>query len=296
MRVKMEEENIIQYLEEKIKDRETILIEIIYNYSLWLKVLTYSKYKPHAKKSQKFQLLFKDVIFRSLELKYPKEIKAEFQRNFEEFVEFDVSYISNILDKIKDSTEYDEFIAKFNQVCFKKLYDYFLQETKERLKNLQEIDKKMINFLFNLVKNAISKNESGGFQDYEFNNEGHMMKVNTKDWAAQFNLVFKEDLRLSVDRFINTFTYGGGILGPNEREQVVNYWEFYDNLLKLGIGYYIPWIQSKGKVFMHFKIFSKIYEDRAQLFAFLEEIPDLDQKIEEGGMLQEKEELKKKWQ
>jgi len=287
----VEEENIIQYFEEKIKNGEIILIEIIFNYSLWLKVLAYYKYIAHAVKSQKFQILFKDVILRSLELKYPNESKATFQRNFEKFIEFDVSYISNILEKKKDSTEYDEFIGKFNEICFEKGYDYLLQETKARLTNLQEIDNKMINFLFNLVKNAISKNETGGFQDYEFNNEGHMMKVNTKDWAVQFNLVFKEDLRLSVDRFINTFKYGVG-----EREQVVNYWEFYDNLLKLGIGYYIPWIQSKGKILMHFKIFSKLYEDRAQLFAFLGEIPDLDQKIEEGGMLQEKEELKKKWQ
>ena len=123
------------------------------------------------------------------------------------------------------------------------------------------------------------------------------MKVNTNDWAAQFNLVLKEDLRLSVDRFVNIFTHGGGILGPNEKEQVVNYWEFYDNLLKLGIGYYVPWITGKaGKVFMHFKIFSKLYEDRAQLFMFLEDIPDFNQKIEEGKVLQEKEELKKKWQ
>ena len=293
----MKEENLIQYIEEKIKNRETILIEIIYNYSLWLKVLTYSKYIPHAKKSKKFPLLFKDVILRSLKIKYPNENKEMLQRNFDNFVEFDVSYISNILGKIKDSTEYDVFIANFNQVCFEKVYDYLLQETKGRLKNLQEIDKKMINFLFNLVKNAISKNESFRSENYGFNNEGQMMKVNTKDWATQFNIVLNEDLRLSVDRFINIFTHGGGILGPKEIEQLVNYWEFYDNLLKLGIGYYVPWItQTAGKVFMHFKIYSKLYEDRANLFTFLEDIPNLNQKIEEGESLQEKEELKKKWQ
>ncbi len=294
----MDEANIIKYLEEKIKNREILLIEIIYNYSLWLKVLGYTKYSAHAVKSRKFPSLFKDVILRSLKIKYPNKSSAIFQRKFEEFVEFDASYISIVLDKLKDSSKYDEFIAKFYKICFSKVYDVLLQDTKERLESLQELDKKIIYFLFNLVKIAISRNESNGFEYYGFNSEDHMMKVNTNDWAIQFNLVLKEDLRLSIDRFVNMFTHGGGMFGgTNEKEQVVNYWEFYDNLLKLGIGYYVPWITGKaGKVFMHFKIFSKLFEDRAKLFTFLEEIPDLDQKIEEGEKLQEKEELKKKWQ
>ena len=133
--------------------------------------------------------------------------------------------------------------------------------------------------------------ESFGFSEYGFNPEGCMLKVNTKDWANSFNATLKENLNLTADRFINTFKHGGGMLGPNIKNENVNYWEFYDRLLNLGFGYYVPWVTKAGKVTMHFKIFKKLYENRSQLFTFLEKVSN----IVNGKNFAEEQDLRKAW-
>ena len=149
----------------------------------------------------------------------------------------------------------------------------------------------------NLISKAIENKERWAFSEYGFNYEGCMFKVNTNDWATQFNHIINESLILSVDRFTNTFTQGGGMLGPNIKSQIVNFWEFYDRLAYLGLGYYVPWITKAGKVFMHFKIIKKVYENREQIFTFLEDLslPELDEISKKSQKIREKEESKKSW-
>lgn len=277
---------IIQYLDELLSTEDVFLIEIIFNYSLWLVHLSYDRYEKHAVKNNKFKLLFKSVITRSLKKKYDDMTDDSIKSKFNDFVDFEVSFGKFGLHSNKEN---------FYEICNKKLHDFLYDKSCKRLVNLGDVDKKIINFLLNLISMAIEKKESMDFSEYGFNDEGHMLKVNTKDWATQFNIVLKERLKLVVDRDTNTFTHGGGMLGPNEKTQVINFWEFYDRLLRLGIGYYVPWITKAGKIFIHFKIFKKIFKERSQLFTFLKKIPNMEKILANGRKASEKEELKKSW-
>jgi len=280
------ENEIIQYLDEIVTNEDTIGIEIIYNYSLWLFPISYTNYKAHAIKSNKFKSLFRSIILRSLRIKYDNITNDLFKKKFDHFVNFEISFGKCGLHP------YEEVLYK---LTLNKLHDFLYQNTCQRIMNLDELDKKIINFLFNMISKAMENKDSFSFSEYGFNPEKHMLKVNTNDWATQFNYSMDERLKLNVDRFTSIFIHGGGMLGPNEKSQVVNFWEMYDRLLKLGIGYYIPWITKAGKTFMHFKIFKKLYQERENLFVFLEDIPNIKEIAEASQNISEKEDLKKSW-
>ena len=126
--------------------------------------------------------------------------------------------------------------------------------------------------------------------EYAFNDEKEVLKVDTNNWANEFNIICKKQLK-KVDYFTNKYPYGRSMLGQNFREQSVYFWEFYDKLLSLGIGYYVPWITNAGQVFMHFKIFNDIYTNRYDLFPFLIDMPPL--MVEEEGFQNSFKDLKK---
>ena len=85
------ENNIIQYIDEKISSDDLIGVEIIYNYALWLEPISYTNYKEHAIKDNKFKSLFKNVINRSLKIKYNAK-SDEINNKFNDFIEFEISF------------------------------------------------------------------------------------------------------------------------------------------------------------------------------------------------------------
>lgn len=201
-------------------------------------------------------MLFKRVINRSLNLKDFK--KSDVKKKINDFINFETSFGKGGFYSLKDEL----YTYLFNKISNRS------NNLREKFKNIDEINKEIIDFfLFRISKSINDQDSWSGFREYAFNDEGEMLKVDTENWAHEFNIICKKQLK-KLDYFTIKYPYG-------DRDQVIYFWEFYDKILSLGIGYYIPWITNTGQVSMHFKVFKYIYINRHDIFPFLKDMPPL---------------------
>lgn len=271
------------YIDKILDKNDFIAFDIILNYSLWLSDLSYSKHKTHESKINAF---FLRVIRKTLKIKHKNLHINEINNYIENFKEFVKSFGKNGLYQFNDI---------LLDIIFSKAQDFIRNNFLKNVSQLDDFEKEIINYIFNRISLSLDANESWAFMEYGFNAEKYVHKVNTEQWANEFNQIFNTDLE-TIKAFVNKYKHGGGILGPNYREQIVFFWDFYDILLKLGLGYYVPWITTAGKLFMHFKIFDFLYKEKENFFSFITKIPELKSKISRAQNTLEKEKLDEKWQ
>ncbi len=252
---------IEKYIDKIFTNNNTVAIDILLTYILWLTPISDTTYTKHEKR---IKTLFKKVMNRSLNLKDFKQ--SDVEKEINDFIIFETSFEKGGFYSLKNSL-YPVFFNKISNQS---------NNLKEKLKNIDEIDKEIIDFLFFRISKSINDPDSWSrFKEYAFNDEQEVLKVDTNNWANEFNIVCKKQLE-KLDYFMNKYPYGRRTMaGQNYREQSIYFWEFYDKLLSLGIGYYVPWITNAGQIFMHFKIFKDIYINRYDIFPFLIEMPPL---------------------
>lgn len=273
---------IEEYFDKILQKENRTAFEIILNYSLWLDPISQSTF---FKNEKKFKNLFKKLITRSLKIKYKNINHDEINHNLKKFIDFDSQFGKGGLFRLKD-----ELI----KTIFEKSTDFLEHEVLERIRTINSLDRDLINYLFNKVSKSISNQERMSFSEYGFNREKYVLKVDTENWSKEFNIIFNHQLK-TLDKFQNRYKYGGSMLGQNYREQIVNFWEFFDRILYLGFGYYVPWIQTKGKIYMHFKVFRFLYRKKSELFPFIKEISNLDLKSVDALKKIDVEKIKDTW-
>lgn len=169
------ESKIEEYIDEIFNNNDTIAIDILLTYTLWLTPISDTNYNKNEKR---LKTLFRRVINRSLNLKNFK--KSDVKKKINNFINFENSFGKGGFYSLKDSL----YTYLFNKISNQ---SYNL---KEKLKNVDEIDKEIIDFLFYRISKSINDRDSwSGFSEYAFNDEGEVLKVDTENWASEFNII-----------------------------------------------------------------------------------------------------------
>jgi len=262
---------IQNFVNEIIRDDNIILGEIVLSYALCLFELTPNKFKNHEEKFKKE--IFNRIINRTLRIKYPEVELSELNKKITKFIQFESRYIRKLY--LMD-TEMGVSVP-----IIEKLSDYIFKNNLERLENIIGSDIGLMEFLFNKIYISLENAEGGGSSEfYGFKTGDYFYQLNTKDWADDFNRVHNQSLG-EVNCFQNKYQYAKGSPIPQFREQFICFWELYDRLVELGFGYYVSWITyTAGRVFIHFRMFKRFYEEREKYLPFIDVISMSEEEIE----------------
>lgn len=120
-------------------------------------------------------------------------------------------------------------------------------------------------------------------------------EISPREWTYIFNLLFDEELK--EQRFkVKSYRRGVGlIIFPQEQYEEYSFWQFGDELVKIGIGYWTFYISAKGNVRIEFIIPNFIYEAIREYKNKLPIIENFEEKINEIKKEKEERRLEKEW-
>ncbi|MCL0058957.1 PDDEXK nuclease domain-containing protein [Dehalococcoidia bacterium] len=121
------------------------------------------------------------------------------------------------------------------------------------------------------------------------------MKSIQKNGHTFFNLLFDEELKEQRFKIKLHRKRTGFIFLPQEEYKEYSFWQFGDELVKMGIGYWSVWVSESKNVHIEFVIPNFIYEAIQDYKTKLPIIENFEEKINEIKREKETKRLEKEW-
>jgi len=257
------------FIDEVIKNHDYELLDILWilSYSLPCK----TAYKDFPKT---FNSWLRKVCIRNLEKKYnmkSNEITEKLKN---------LMYFLNSYPDFLSYKTYDEETILLREILTEKTSKLIIQDIKNKIQNLTGLDKKILSFTFNYIPIRI--------QDSIKEAEIHRQNVPTstdkyyylpdffirlkrdtndishfeikKEWMYIFNEAFDEKLKEKKFKIKSQGKRRGIPSIPIEQLKEYSYWQFGDELVRMGIGYWIGCMSSAENIDLYLVIPNFIYE------------------------------------
>ncbi|RJS84186.1 DUF1016 family protein [Methanophagales archaeon] len=298
-------ENIERFVDDAIKKNDIIPLDVLWTFSY--SIPSQSGY--HNNKEE-FKKWFGRICKRNLQKKYNLK-----QEEIKEKMKIFVDFLNNMPDFLSKESFYEDDKLLRN-ILINKTSEILIQNIRSKIPNLSDLDKKIFSFVLHYIPIRIqdsikeAEDRRKEYPDYEdkygFLSDFYVrvdketgsiayFEIDTKEWTPLFNLLFDEELK--EQRFkVKLYRRGAGlIIFPQEQHEEYSFWQFGDELVKVGIGYWTFSISAKGNVRIEFIIPNFIYEAIKDHKNKLPIIEDFEEKINEIKKEKEAKKLEKEW-
>ncbi|RLF68470.1 MAG: hypothetical protein DRN40_07560 [Thermoplasmata archaeon] len=262
-------EKISAFVDDVIENKDVVLLDILWMYTYTVNIQSSSGYNNNI---DKFRQLFGRTCVRNLQKKYNLE-RAKIKEKMTEFLDFLYT-----MPKFLYKENFDNDRKLLTNILTDKASEIFLKNVRNSIKDLSDLDKKILSFVLNYIPIRIQEPiKRGDIAYFEIKS--------MKEWTDIFNLLFNEELKVYDERldepgFKPIWTSRGFRIysrpGPHE-----SFCQLGDELVKIGVGYWTFYISSKGYVDIEFLIPYPIYEAVEDYRDELLTIKNFEEKINE---------------
>lgn len=298
-------EKIEKFVDDILEKNDFILLDI-----LWIFSYSIPSQSGYHNNTEGFKKWFGRVCIRNLQKKYNLR-QAEIKEKMKIFIDF----LNSIPDFLSKET-FNEDKKLLREILVNKSSKILIQNVKNKIQNLSDLDKKILSFVLNYIpmriKDSIKeaedrRKEHPNYEDkYVFLPDFHIMvdektgdiayfEIDPREWTYIFNLLFDEELKEQKFKAKSYRRHAGFILFPSEQHEEYSFWQFGDELVKIGVGYWTFYISAKGNVHIEFIIPYFIYEAIKDYKNKLPIIENFEEKINEIKKEKEAKRLEKEW-
>lgn len=207
-----------------------------------------------------------------------------------------ISFLNSIPDFLSYDNYYDDE-ELLHGVLKNSTYSMLVKDTEERVSKaiFSELECKIFAFVLHYIPDKISESRQKadefkainqffddtymGLHDFRVRENKEMgeithFMINTKEWTYLFNKIF--DAELKEYKFKSkSYSSRTGIFmfSPYEQYDEHSFWQLGDELVKLGVGYWVSLLSAKGNVAIEFIIPKFIYDS---IEPYREKLPKTD--------------------
>lgn len=290
-------EKIEKFVDEVIKNNDYQLLDI-----LW--IFSYSEPSRSAYHDKElFKKWFGYVCERNLQRKY-NLTNVETKGKLKIFIDF----LNNTFNfPSKDIFYQDDKLLR--EVLINKSIKILVQNIKNKIQVLSDLEKKILSFVLNYIplriqssiktaeeyrnKNPNSAEKYGSMDDFciilnkETGDIDYFIITDIREWRDTFNSIFNEELKERRLKIKSGKRDAGFIILPSKQYDEYSFCQLGDELVKIGIGYWVFYISSRKYPTPQFIIPSLIYENIKNHKESLPIVETFIEKIKEKGMEKE---------
>lgn len=212
-----------------------------------------------------------------------------------------IGFLNNMPDFLSYET-YDEDRESLCRILMNRTSAMLAENTEERLRAISPgLDTQILSFMLSYIpekiQESLSKAEEHRATDESYRDKYELLsdfiirvnreteeishfKIDTKEWTYLFNVVFDQELKEYKFKSKSRGSRGGlYLILPYEQYDEYSFWQFGDELVKLGIGYWVFWVSGKGNVTIDFIILKFIYDVMQPYKENLPQIEDISGKV-----------------
>lgn len=223
-----------------------------------------------------------------------------------------IGFLNSMPDFLSYET-YDEDRESLDKTLMNRTSMMLAKNTEERLKAISSgLDTQILSFVLNYIPEKIQESLqeaeriralSGSYTDKYAPFSDFRIRVNreteeishfeigVKEWTYLFNVIFDHELKeyrfKSKSYRSRTGLY---LISPYEQHDEYSFWQFGDELVKLGVGYWVVGISAKGNVSVDFIVPRFIYDVAQPYQEKLPQIEDFSSKVSQIAGEQVKDE------
>ncbi|CAD7768560.1 Endonuclease NucS [Candidatus Methanoperedenaceae archaeon GB50] len=284
-------EKIEKFVNDIIKKNDIVFLDV-----LWIFSYSIPSQSGYHNNKGDFKKWFGKICIRHLQKKYNLR-----QEEIKEKMKIFVDFLNNIPDFLSKESFYEDDKLLRNMLI-NKTSEILIRNIRSKIPNLSDLDRKILSFVLHYIpiriQDSIKKAEDrrkeypdckdkyGFLSDFYVRVDKETgsiayFEIDTKEWTHLFNLLFDEELK--EQRFkVKSYRRGAGlIIFPQEQHEEYSFWQFGDELVKVGIGYWTFSISAKGNVRIEFIIPNFIYEAIKDYKDKLPKIENFEEKINE---------------
>ena len=299
-------EKIEKFVDDVIKKNDFELLDILWTFS-------YSTQET-SKSGYWYKSSIRDTFKKGLRIVCKRNLTKKHGLNSSRITEklgVSMRGLHNTIPNFLSYDSYDEDVLLLRNILTDKSYKILLQTIEVNLQRASNTDKKILSFILNLIpvriqdsiKKAEVDRQKGGYDwgkyaplsDFNIKTDEETgdivyFTIDPKEWTYIFNLLFDEELKEYRSRTKSPKRSVGFIFPPLEQHEEYSFWEFGDELVKIGIGYWVLYVSASDNLEMKFIIPNFIYED---LKIYKEHLPIVDNFIDGIDEIKKEKETKK---
>ncbi len=206
---------------------------------------------------------------------------------------------------------YDEDTDSLDKILMNRTSRMLAENTEERLKVISSgLDTQILSFVLNYIpekiQESLHKAEEHRARDESYSDKYELLldfpirvneetgeisyfEIDTKEWTYLFNVMFAQELK--EYRFKKISRPSGLYLISLYEQHEYSFWQFGDELVKLGIGYWVFYVSANGNVSIDFIIPKFIYDVMQPYKEKLPQIEGISDKVSQIA----KERVKDEW-
>lgn len=199
-----------------------------------------------------------------------------------------MNFLVNLLNGIPDFLSYDAYnedLKLLHKVLLAKTSAMLIQRIEQRVTASipSELESEILSFVLNYIPEKIKESEQkakdfravnpnnddkymdlSDFHIRQYSDTGEISKfsLGVKEWTYLFNKIFDKELKESRFQIKPSNSRSGlyVFLPYQQQYEEYSFWQFGDELVKLGLGYWIASLSAKGNVSLEFIIPKFIYD------------------------------------
>jgi len=303
-------EKIENFVDEAIKNNDYELLDILWTFSYSTQETSKSGYWRDDNTFKK--MLPTTVCKRNLTKKYGWG-SSQIKEKMKVFVDF----LNTMPDFLSGET-FNEDNKLLREILVNKSSKILVQNIECKIQDLSDLDKKILSFVLNYIpiriqdsikeaeerkqQNPYFKDKYYSFPDFSIkrnpeNRETDKIdyfKINPEEWTYIFNSLFKEELQEKEKVKLTPHRRGAAAIFFPEPQKEYSFSQFGDELVKVGIGYWVLYVPTNTTPEICFIIPNFIYED---IKTYKEHLPIVENSIEKINEIEKERETKKveKW-
>lgn len=264
-------ENIGKFVDGAISHNRYELLDILWVFSLSIPSMT-----GYYNNKELFKKWFGKVCTRNLQKKYNLKT-IEIKERMKTFIDL----LNSMPDFLSKETFYEDS-GLLRGILISKSSKILVKNIENKLQDLSDLETKILSFILNYIPTRIqdsikeadrlkleyprNDNKYGYFSDFHVRTDRETgdityFVIDPKEWTYIFNLLFDDELKEQKFRTQSHRKSIGLIFFPQEQYEEYSFWQFGDELVKIGVGYWVFYISAKGNVSLDFIVPNLIYED-----------------------------------
>lgn len=259
---------IERFVEDIITQKDYPLLDI-----LWIFSYSIPSMSGYHNNSEAFRRWLGKVCIRNLQKKYELN-SLEIKEKMKIFINF----LNNMPDFLSKEEFYED-VKNLRETIFSKTSEILTQNINNKLNELSDLDRKILSFVLNYIPIRIedsikeaekqkqqypnSEDKYGFLFDFHIRaNNGNInyFEIDPKEWTYIFNLIFDEELKEQRFKAKSYRRNARSIFFPSGQHEEYSFWQFGDELVNIGIGYWEFSLSSTGNITIDFLIPNFIYE------------------------------------
>lgn len=280
-------QKIERFINNIVSNKNYKILDMLYVFLLSLQQFSKSRYRDNK---DNFKKLYAKIVQRALKIKHHLEVN-EIKNCFNYFND----KFMNILGVSFLSYEaFDKDVCLFQEILTTKTIEITFKSIMGKIIDLKELDRSVLSFILNLIPIRLKESLEGGkeldYTNYKIledflvkdqDDKVEYFKIDIEKWTYIFNQLNNQQLKAQNLRIKLPIKKKSIVLSQLDSMKEFKFWELGDIILKLGIGYWIPYFTNSGNPEIHFKIPSFIYNNIYNSISSTYEISDFSEILRE---------------